>query len=58
MLNLTLPHTILRKAGAKLQLFHETNKSFAKFYIICIKLVPYRGKNSVNVTVKKKKLVQ
>ena len=34
MLNLLLQAQVPRKAGAKLQHFHETNKSFAKFYLI------------------------
>ena len=33
MLNLTLRAQVPRKAGAKLQHFHEMSKSFAKFYI-------------------------
>ena len=34
MLNLLPRAQVPRKAGAKLQHFHETNKSFAKFYLI------------------------
>ena len=34
MLNLLPLAQVPRKAGAKLQHFHETSKSFAKFYII------------------------
>jgi hypothetical protein len=40
MLNLTLRAQVPQKAGAKLQHFHETNKSFAKFYITTVHFLP------------------
>ena len=40
MLNLLPLAQVPRKAGAKLQHFHETNKSFAKFYIIKMHFSP------------------